>query len=252
MATQTNCPAGTQGRGLSRLFNDRKINTKIGAIGSIGVLGLMIVGGLYLAGSWTQARYQKFADDTNAVTMLINKLSIQMLLARRAEKDFLLRSDDRYVKNHGEIVKTIAANMDDITQRLTALNEAELAQKLTAARADYDGYVKHFKALADAMHKNGLTENDGLQGTLRKSVHDIESAIKEFNDSKLEAGMLTMRRHEKDYMLRRDIKYGDELKKAATVFTGVLASSDIPATNKIVITQKLAAYQRDFLEQISV
>ena len=57
-----------------------------------------------------------------------------------------------------------------------------------------------------------------LQGTLRKSVHDIESAIKEFNDAKLEAGMLTMRRHEKDYMLRRDTKYGDELKKAATAF----------------------------------
>ena len=47
-------------------------------------------------------------------------------------------------------------------QRLTALDQAELAQKLAAARADYDAYVKHFKALVDAMRKNGLTENDGL------------------------------------------------------------------------------------------
>ena len=48
-------------------------------------------------------------------------------------------------------------------------------------------------------------------------------------------------------MLRGDTKYGDALKKAATAFAGVLAGSDIPAANKTAITQKLAAYQRDFL-----
>ena len=140
-----------------------RLSHKIGVIGAIGVLGLVIVGGLYLFGSWTQARSQKTAEDASALAKLTNKLSIQMLQARRAEKDFLLRRDDRYAKNHGEVVKTVAANMDDITQRLTALNQAELAQNLATARADYDTYVKHFKALVDAVHKNGLTENDGLQ-----------------------------------------------------------------------------------------
>jgi methyl-accepting chemotaxis protein len=118
---------------------------------------------------------------------------------------------------------------------------------LNSARADYDAYTKHFDALANAMRKNGLTENDGLQGTLRKSVHDVESAIKQFKDAPLEAGMLTMRRHEKDYMLRRDTKYGDALKKAAAAFTDTLANSNIPAANKTDMAQKLAAYQRDFM-----
>lgn len=242
MATQL-----AQVGGISRLFNDRKISTKIASIGAISVLGLVIIGGLYLSSSWTLARYQKAAEDMSVLTVLINKLSTQMLLARRAEKDFLLRRNDQYVKTHDNIVQAIAANIDDINQRLAALDQTELAKKLTAARADYDGYVKHFKLLVDAMHKSGLTENDGLQGVLRKSVHDIESTIKEFNDPKLEASMLTMRRHEKDYMLRRNVRYIDEMKKAATIFTGVLASSDMPAANKTAITQKLAAYQRDFL-----
>jgi len=35
-----------------------------------------------------------------------------MLLARRAEKDFLLRREDRYVKAHNEVVTAIAANID--------------------------------------------------------------------------------------------------------------------------------------------
>jgi methyl-accepting chemotaxis protein len=240
----------TQPRGILRLFNDRKIATKIATVGAVGVLGLAIIGGLYLSGSWTQARYQKKAEDSSALEALTNKLSIQMLLARRSEKDFLLRRDDRYAKNHGEILKAVAANMNGITQGLAALDQTELVQKMTAVKAGYDVYAKHFVALVDAMHKNGLTENDGLQGTLRKSVHDIEGTIKEFNDAKLEAGMLMMRRHEKDYMLRLDTKYGDELKKTAIAFASSVASSDIPAANKTDIAQKLAAYQRDFLAYV--
>ena len=102
-----------QGRGLSRLFHDRKINTKIASVGAIGVLGLALIGGLYMSGSWTQARYQKSAEDASALATLTNKLSIQMLQARRAEKDFLLRRDDRYVKNHGGTVKS--RQQDDMT-----------------------------------------------------------------------------------------------------------------------------------------
>ena len=85
-----------------------RLSHKIAAIGAIGVLGLAIVGGLYLFGSWTQARSQKNAEDASAIAMLTSKLSNQMLQARRAEKDFLLRRDDRYAKNHGEDVKIVA------------------------------------------------------------------------------------------------------------------------------------------------
>ena len=224
-----------------------RLTHKIAAIGVIGILGLAIVGGFYLSGSWTQARSQKNADDANALAMLTSKLSIQMLQARRAEKNFLLRHDDQYAKNHDEAPKAPAPIMDDISQRLTVLNQIELAQKLTAARADYDIYVKHFKALVDTQLKIGLTENDGLQRALRKSVDEVEAEIKKFSDSKLEAGMLTMRRHEKNYMLRQNTKYGDELKDAAISFTGDLFSSNLPAEYQTAITQKLEAYQRDFL-----
>jgi len=48
-------------------------------------------------------------------------------------------------------------------------------------------------------------------------------------------------------MLRHDTKYGDELKDAAISFTGDLYSSNLPAEYQTAITQKLEAYQRDFL-----
>jgi methyl-accepting chemotaxis protein len=223
---------------------------KIGALSAVGVLGLAIVGGLYFSGSWTQARYQKEADELSALAALSSKLSNQMLLARRAEKDFLLRREDRYVKAHGDTVKTIATNIDELTGRLAALNQSELLQKATAARADYDAYVRHFNELTNAVVKNGLRENDGLQGALRRAVHDIESPLKEFKDARLEAGMLTLRRHEKDFILRGDVKYVDDLKKSAAAFANALASSELPAASKTAIAQKLTAYQQGFLAYV--
>jgi len=58
--------------------------------------------------------------------------------------------------------------------------------------------------------------------------------------------MLMMRRHEKDFMLRRDQKYAGELKKAAAEFTKVLAAADVAPAVTAEITQKLEKYQSEF------
>jgi methyl-accepting chemotaxis protein len=58
--------------------------------------------------------------------------------------------------------------------------------------------------------------------------------------------MLMMRRHEKDFMLRRDTKYGDEMKKRASEFATEVGKADIPEAAKTELKQKLADYQRDF------
>jgi len=78
-------------------------------------------------------------------------------------------------------------------------------------------------------------------------VHDIEAKLKEVNDPRLTSGMLMLRRHEKDFMLRRDPKYVAELKTTAAEFAKAIASADIAAATKAEINQKLDKYQKDFL-----
>src|SRR6202011_1545849 len=58
--------------------------------------------------------------------------------------------------------------------------------------------------------------------------------------------MLTMRRHEKDFMLRRDARYGDDMKKRNAEFIAGLERANIPEAAKAELKQKLADYQRDF------
>ena len=71
--------------------------------------------------------------------------------------------------------------------------------------------------------KLGLNEKLGLTGALRAAVHDIETRLKEINDPRLTIWMLMMRRHEKDFMLRRDQKYVGELKKTAAEFSSTVS-----------------------------
>src|SRR5213083_1852273 len=58
--------------------------------------------------------------------------------------------------------------------------------------------------------------------------------------------MLMLRRHEKDFMLRRDEKYVDELNKTVGDFSKLMAGTDIPQATKADIAKKVEKYQDDF------
>jgi methyl-accepting chemotaxis protein len=93
----------------------------------------------------------------------------------------------------------------------------------------------------------GFNENDGLQGKLRAAVHSVESKLKTFDQPRLSVLMLMMRRHEKDFMLRGDEKYGDELKKRAGEFLTELEKTDLPAEAKAEIIKLVDTYKTSFL-----
>jgi methyl-accepting chemotaxis protein len=101
--------------------------------------------------------------------------------------------------------------------------------------------------LVAAETKLGLNEKLGLTGALRAAVHDVETKLKQLDEPRLTSAMLMMRRHEKDFMLRRDQKYVGELKKAVGEFSVALAMASVPAETAEEITTKLDKYLRDFL-----
>jgi methyl-accepting chemotaxis protein len=227
-----------------------RLTHKIVTIGAIGVLGLVLVGMMYMLGTWSQARYQRTAAEASVLSQLMKTLSIQMLQARAAEREFLLHHDEKYIKSHDETVKSIAERFNDLTRRTTANEYTGLAKQMADARADYEDYVKHFNALTDAQRKVGLAQHDGLHGALLRSAHAIEEVISEFDDINLSTALLTMRSDEKDFIILRDARYGDELKYAAEWLGMILADSSLPSARKDDILKLLDVYQRDFLAYV--
>ncbi|WP_319801760.1 methyl-accepting chemotaxis protein [Rhodobium gokarnense] len=205
------------------------------------------MGGVYLAGDNKAARYGDRAVKADEIGRQALLLDAALLNARRAEKDFLLRSDTQYADRHAEISQTVDSILAEIRKDAVASDWREITGEADQVKAGFDTYVTSFKAVVSASIARGLAPDKGLQGSLRSSVHDVEDRLKAFDAPRLAADMLMLRRHEKDFMLRGDPKYVDRLKKGVETFSATLAASDLPAADKAQISDLIAAYQRDFL-----
>ena len=219
---------------------------KIFAVGGIAISGLVLVAAVYFYGENAQLHYQKMSEEANAINAVMDKISVRLLEMQRAEKDFLLTDDDKYVKRHGDLAMQAGEAVGNLKRMLEASLYAELVSSTNDIRTGFSAYTKGFLALVEAKRQLGLNPEFGLQGSLRKSVHDIEKSLGEFDQPQLTIGMLTMRQNEKDFILRRDAKYSAELKKAAAVFSSTLDKSNLPAAAKEDIARKLGAYVKDF------
>jgi methyl-accepting chemotaxis protein len=223
-----------------------RLTHKIAAIGCVGVIGLAAVGVIYQQGTWAQDGARKVAEDARAISGLTKRISIEMLEARREEKNFLLRKQDSYVKHHAQLSGAIGRDFDDLKTMVRAAGYTDLSDKIGVIHDGFESYGNDFAVLALVQAKIGLNETAGLTGSLRRAVDIVEAGVNQVNDPKLTSRLLTMRRHEKDFMLWRDDKYADEFKNAVLAFSLVLMEMDLPYGVQEKISLNLNRYSRDF------
>jgi methyl-accepting chemotaxis protein len=224
-----------------------RLTHKVMAIGLFGLVGLAIFGAIYQIGSLSQDTSRSAANRARAIVDLNQQLSIEMLEARRNEKNFEQRRNESYAKAHAELIGPINRDFDELERLTSRGGISALSDKTKQAHDGFKRYATDFSALVAAETKLGLNETVGLSGSLRGAVHDIEGKLKELDHPRLTSWMLTMRRHEKDFMLRRDPKYVTELKKAATEFSKAMEAAAVPAPVAAEITAKLQKYQSEFV-----
>jgi methyl-accepting chemotaxis protein len=223
-----------------------RLTHKVMAIGIIGLIGLLAFGAIYQVGSWSQDASRTVAKSAREISDLNKQLSIEMLEARRNEKNFQQRRDERYAKSHSELVVRIDRDFGRLEDLTKAAGLGALTEKVKLAHDGFKKYAADFASLVSAEIKLGLNETLGLSGALRGAVHDIETKLKEIDEPRLTSWMLMMRRNEKDFMLRRDPKYVAEIKKSAAEFSKALSAVAIAPTVMAEITAKLATYQKEF------
>ena len=122
------------------------IRSKTAIVGGTGVLGLLLVGGVYFFASNLQATRQHSADEVALIGQSEARALIEMLQARRSEKDFQIRRDLKYVKMQNEAAAQVTKEVDAMATRLAALGETELAKQSQAVREGLDTYIKTFAA----------------------------------------------------------------------------------------------------------
>lgn len=76
----------------------------------------------------------------------------------------------------------------------------------SSIKAVISEYDKQFKKIKEMVIERGF-KDFGLEGQLRDKIHQVEENINQQKDYRLMSHMLMLRRHEKDYMIRRDTSY---------------------------------------------
>jgi methyl-accepting chemotaxis protein len=223
-----------------------RLTHKIAAIGFVGVIGLAAVGLIYGEGSWSQDGVRKVAEDARAIAGLTQRISLEMLQVRRDEKDFLLHKQDSYVRHHAQLSGAIGRDFDELKAMVRSGGYSALADQIDVIRDGFENYANDFAVLAMVQAKIGMDETSGLSGSLRKAVDIVEAGVNEINDPRLTGRLLTMRRHEKDFMLWRDDNYAAEFKKAVVAFALVLTEMDLPYEVQEKLSLNLDKYTRDF------
>jgi methyl-accepting chemotaxis protein len=216
------------------------------AIGLFGLLGLVAFGAIYEVGSLSQDGSRAIANRARTIANLDKQLSIEMLEARREEKNFQQRRTESYARAHAELIGPINRDFDEVQRLMAAGGMSAMSDRMKQAQEGFKRYTSDFAALVAAETRLGLNETLGLSGSLRGAVHDIESKLKEIDDPRTTSWMLMMRRHEKDFMLRRDPKYIAEVKKAAVEFSKAIEVVAVPTAVMNDITAKLQKYQSEF------
>ncbi len=152
----------------------------------------------------------------------IAQLDTDVLTLRRHEKDFLMRLDLAYVEKYSQSMQKL---QQDIKQLSESMKEQDIdTQALHSFATQTSTYQKRFEELVTKANAVGLDHQSGYYGALRKAAHDLENQFKQVQNDKALVSLLQLRRAEKDFMLRADLKYVATFEQEMLTFKSLLSA----------------------------
>ncbi len=154
----------------------------------------------------------------------LKEVQISMLQLRRNEKDFLLRQDKKYLDTFSLNFKSA---QNAISKLKSSMSEANIPKgKVDKIVSLLDQYNQHFSTLVNLSIERGLSKTEGNYGQLREATHQLEEKINQSNDMNAQLQLLTIRRHEKDFLLRVEQKYIEHLRATTADLSSHLSDAE--------------------------
>lgn len=225
-------------------FENLRITQKLSLLLGVVLGSFAVIGVLYLVFVATVAHDRSELDRVAQFSQFATAVEIAGLESRRNEKDFLLRRDLSYVKLHDESMARVYTNLDKLPG--LGIADADQQAQIAAVRQYMQAYDASFKTVADKAVQLGLDENSGIQGAFRDQVHAVEADVNGVNNTALLASMLMMRRHEKDFLLRKRDQYVSEMNDEYGHWQKLIATARLPANVRASIDTHMDAYQKGF------
>lgn len=232
-------------------FERLRLRTQL-ILGFGALVGLMLLGGsLALLGHGrTLATAEDFLDGEHRMAALSLESSAAMGKARRYEKEFLLKrqvfsyeeAKARYatlVSSQLVLVREHMASIRSLTRNSDVQTETRAIEDITYK------YEAGFLHVVELYGRLGRT-NDGLEGQFRARAHELEALLLQGDPERLRTDLLSLRRYEKDFIMRGWDRSADAFDASAEQFKADLTQASLPKARKTELLGLLAQYHSLF------
>jgi methyl-accepting chemotaxis protein len=224
---------------ISRFFINLRLKVKLLiAFGSLVLLTVLIVAVFFYTLSKIST-YEKASEE-------VDGLNIDVLEMDGAMRHFIFegyKTDSFQVKGKSQFLNSYALHRDLVGSHVVALEKLTIAAsylKTDSIRSKLKEVNVYSDQITQLFKERGFKDY-GLEGALRKAIHEVENSSYPYD--KVE--MLMLRRHEKDFFLRKDLKYQKEFNgRIEKFFTKITVAS--VKDGKSDILNNIANYQRQF------
>lgn len=227
------------------LLNRLKISQKLFLIAVLVVFSLLTMAATFYYVQGLLSEHSDIRKRAELMHYSVNQIEVDVLEARRREKDFLLRFDMQYIDSHDDAMYSLEGEL--VRLRLLSSDDPTLLEIIQTVRDKLDIYTLTFTKVVESHVKIGLDYEKGLLGDLRASVHSVEELLETQNELELLNSKLTMRRHEKDFIARENQQYLIKLEQELQHFRSLLRQSNLSSASKNNINSLISDYHQRFL-----
>lgn len=242
---------------LANVMRSRSINFRIGVLLAVSLLGLAAIATTHFMGDAAQHRATELQMEAGHLITQVSEIKAALMQMDEQQKEFQLSYDS----NALEIARKDAAF---VQKTLKALNFAiaDESMKTAAERMEVQIpiYIETMDAMVAERNNLGRTPNDGLLGELHTTIHGLETLILDprfgdgstLNVDQVVIKMLTIRRHEKNFMMQGSEKYIHQSDKRVEEIQALVNDSTLSQPLRLEVLAALKEYQIKFLSYTQV
>jgi methyl-accepting chemotaxis protein len=223
-------------------FSNLRISHRVLLLAVLAFAGIITIAGIFLAQRQVEAGYRAAADVLTRNQIEVARMSAGVRDTLLWEQYFLIHKDIAATEKFQAAIADVRLGLEG----LAGTAGSDLAGPLDAFSTSLTAYESAFATLVADNRNLGLDQNSGLEGAMRSAVHSIEERLQSVEQADIRASMLMMRRHEKDFILRRDASYLDKHSAEAGTFTAFVKQAFRPGAQRSRVMDALEVYRTAF------
>jgi methyl-accepting chemotaxis protein len=228
---------------LARASAGLNVWARLFLLTAIAVSAVLLLVAVHFYGDWAARQAAGRQVEYAALVSKVQDLKARTMQLRLDEKAYLLKPQKEIAEQY---LTDVREATDLIDQAMAMPAAAALLPQLESLEERLQMGTDQFSEIVALQEKLGMTEKEGLQGSLRSAVHAVEEEINAAGLDDLTTLMLMMRRHEKDFLLRASDKYVASLDERRAEFDAALSAASIEEARKASLASNMNAYHQSF------